>query len=106
MKYTDKVKFFVSLYILSQNVQKGAGEIQAKYNFKNFPSKLLIFWITSQQPDKAYNTNKMRKKTARTPENIAPVRDSVGRLRSPCLYVLLEQRWPPVAYFMNYFRTV
>ena len=27
-------------------VQKGAGEIQVKYNFKNFPSKQLIFrWV-------------------------------------------------------------
>ena len=29
-------------------VQKGAGEIQAKYNFNNFPSKLLIFrWVNN-----------------------------------------------------------
>ena len=31
-------------------VQKGAGEIQAKYNFNNFPSKLLIFrWVKKFQ---------------------------------------------------------
>ena len=46
MKYTDKENTFVLLYILSQNRKKGAGKIQAKYNFKNFPSKLLIFrWV-------------------------------------------------------------
>ena len=95
-------------------VQKGADEIQVKYNFMNFPSKLLIFrwenissnWISSQQPDEAYNTKKWEKKTGRTPENIAPVRDSVRRLRPPCSYVPLEQQWPHGAYFMNCFRTV
>ena len=36
--------------------------------------KIASDWITSQRPDKAYNTKKWKKKTARTPENIAPVR--------------------------------
>ena len=118
----------VSLYMSNRVkiVQKGAGEIQAKYNFKKFPSKLLISdgltiivsnWITSQEPDKAYNTIKWEKKTARTPENIAPVRDSVGRLRSPCSYVpQLKSNGapppppppppPPGAYLMNCFKNV
>ena len=69
IRYTDKEKMFVSLYISNRVkiVQKGAGEMQAKYNFKKFPPKLLISdglkiivsnWITSQQPDNAYNTIK------------------------------------------------
>lgn len=41
--------------------------------------KVSSYWITSQQPDKAYNTKNGRTKTARTPENVAAVRDSVGR---------------------------
>ena len=44
MKNTAKEKIVVSLYIFeSKSYKKGAGEIQVKYNFKNFPSKLLIF---------------------------------------------------------------
>ena len=66
-----KRKFLCHFIFGFKIVQKGAGEIQAKYNFKNFPSTLLIFrwvwkissnWITSQQPAKAYNTNKFEKK--------------------------------------------
>ena len=109
-----KTKFLFHFIFWVKILQKGAGEIQAKDNFKNFPSELLIFrwvnkissnWITFQQPDKAYNTKKIEKK-ARTPENIISVRDSVGRLRSPCSFVPLEQRWSPAAYFINCFRTV
>ena len=70
-------------------VQKGAGEIRAKYNFNHFSPILILFrwvknssnWITSQQPNEAYKTKKWGKKTARTPENIALVKDDVGRHR-------------------------
>ena len=46
MKCTDKEKILCHFIVLVKIVQKCAGEIQAKYNFKNFPSKLLIVrWV-------------------------------------------------------------
>ena len=59
--------------------------------------KISSNWITSQQPDKAYNIKKWEKSTARTPKNIAPMRDSVRRHRSPCSGVPLD--WTPYAYW-------
>ena len=58
---------FVSLYILSQNRTKGAGEIQAKYNFRNFPSTLLIFrWVKKFQATGSFLNNKTK---LTTPKN-------------------------------------
>ena len=46
MKYTDSEKNFRHFIFWVKIVQKGAGKIQPKYNFKNFPSKLLICrWV-------------------------------------------------------------
>ena len=96
-------------------VKKGCRRNSRKIKFQELSIKTTYFqmswnissnWITSQQPDKAYNTKKWEKKTARTPENIAPERNSVGWHRSPCSYVPPEQRLPHGAYFINCFRTV
>ena len=82
-------------------IQRGAGEIQAKYNFDSFPFKKLKsfkqldHFSTTRQ---SLQHKQMRKKTATTPENISPVRGSVRRFRSPCSNALPEQRWPPVAF--------
>ena len=85
MKYTDNEKHVVSFFVCSwvKIVQKGAGEIRAKYNFKNFPLKQLIFrWVNKflatgsllNNQTKLTNQKNAKKKTARTPETLRPWR--------------------------------
>ena len=67
MKYNDEEKTCVLLYILSQNRKKGAGkillqELSIKTTHFQMGKAISSKWITSQQPDNAYNTKKWEKR--------------------------------------------
>ena len=114
MKYTDKRHFLCDLIFGVKIVHKSASEIQAINDFNNFPLKPLIFKRNKsfKQLDHFTTTRQIlqhqingRIKTARTPENIAPVRDSVGRLCLLRTDLPQVQQWPPKACFMDCYRT-
>lgn len=89
MKYTNEEKIFcVTLYLESKSYKTVQSKFRQKYDFNNFPSKPLVFyWVKKFQATGSLHNNQTkpttpnngRKKTARTPENVAAVRDSVGR---------------------------
>ena len=67
MKYNDKEKMLCDFKFGVKVVQKCAGEIQAKYNFNNFPSKLLIcIWVKKFQATGSYLNNQTK---LTTPKN-------------------------------------
>ena len=115
IKHSDKEKKVVWLYIWGQNRTRGAGEIRAKFNVNNFASNPLIFRsIKKFQATGSLHNNQTKlitpdnekNRTARTPENFAPVWDSAGRSRSPCSRVPPAQRQPSGTCFINCCRIV
>ena len=89
MPWTNEEKIFcVTLYLETKSFKTAQAKFRRKFNFNNYPQKSQIYhWVrkfratgsVNNLNKKSENPKSGRKLTARCPDNVDAVRDSVGR---------------------------